>query len=876
MSEKGPQSHLHTIKIGDRIDKFEVVDQIGAGGSSIVWKAFDQLLNRHVAIKQIIPENGLDDEVRDRFRREASIQKRIASKEKHLVNIEDVLDESRGLFIVMEYVDGPSLEQYMAQRRSALEQRQAVGILAATAAALDVIHGQGIIHRDLKPSNILLPVDGGLKVCDFGLSVLAEMQENMEVGTVRYMAPEMFLNEKLDARADLYALGIIAYEMLGGRERFDEAFKLIVRDHRNQAMRWMKWHTNPRAVAPPLNQLNPEIPENLSDLIARLMEKDRDKRIASAKDLIEAIRRIIAGKPVDPQELESARVRTEVNENPTAALPKRGKLKLILAANLLLIAAGVGIWQVIEHNTEAQAQWEVFNQARTEYEEASAKFDEAIRRDLEDADREPDIAALARARETFERLAAQWPSDVWIAQWSRVKSTVAAAYIENHAGNYDQALRHFDKAKDLNIRARTGERHPIRVDDLTAESRKPPLLMTTRDRVDRVRQLVLARQFGEADIEMARLREDGRRGTLPISEFEDLLDRLEARAGSLADSAWLTEMRQRYQGYFDQQDFASARRTLEEVRQSDRHVSEEDLAWVTEQFRTMQNLEQQRTVLEQLRRSESDERWADAVDAATRAIDLFPDRRDELERRIQTFRANQAYAEAQRFLARGQQQQAAARFRDARDLGHPRAEGELEALRIAEDYSAMVDRGRAAMERREWEQAINIFNEAQQVRSNPEIAQLIRQAEINLNYTRGRQALTRQELDDAERAFRRVIQLDRTHAQAQRRLNEVQQWKDYHTRLNEGREALAKNAFSEARQRFREAREIHDTEEIQAAIRELEYSLAIFNARRHMDERNWVQARSSVRTASRYRSTEEAQRLMEIIQAEIDRIEAGG
>src|SRR5439155_314842 len=119
-----------------------------------------------------------------------------------------------------------------------MDQKQVLGIVGATALALEAIHKEGVVHRDLKPSNILLPRAGGLKVVDFGIAGLVGAQEALSVGTVRYMAPELFAEGGLDGRADIYSLGIIAYEMLAGREKFNEAFRVVIRDQRNQAMRW--------------------------------------------------------------------------------------------------------------------------------------------------------------------------------------------------------------------------------------------------------------------------------------------------------------------------------------------------------------------------------------------------------------------------------------------------------------------------------------------------------------------------------------------------------------------------------------------------------------------------------------------------------------
>src|SRR5690349_21593761 len=122
----------------DRLDKFEIVEQIGAGGMSIVWKGFDRLLNRFVAIKQLLPDSpdGPSEALLERFRREATIQKKLSHDHKHIVRVIDFLEEPRGLFIVMEFVDGPSLEQVLELNRKPMEERQALGIVSAAALGL--------------------------------------------------------------------------------------------------------------------------------------------------------------------------------------------------------------------------------------------------------------------------------------------------------------------------------------------------------------------------------------------------------------------------------------------------------------------------------------------------------------------------------------------------------------------------------------------------------------------------------------------------------------------------------------------------------------------------------------------------------------------
>lgn len=369
----------HGLSPGDQLSKYQIVELLGQGGVSMVWKGHDPLIDRYVAIKHLTVDavSPTDQEaLREAFRTEATLLKKLGAEHPHLVKILDFIDEPRGLFIVTEYVEGVSLEQMLAANPGPMDQRQALGIVAASAVALDHIHKQGVVHRDLKPANILLPQAGGLKVCDFGLATIMSDadQDAMTLGTVRYMAPECFAAGKIDGKADVYSLGLMAYEMLAGRAKFEDAFKLVLRDTRNQTMRWMKWHTNQRAVAPPLHELNPNIPQTLSELIGRMMEKDPLQRVGSAEDLITAIKRHFAG---GAQAMDQSAARNAPGStHATTTLPTKSKLPLILAVILIVQALiGGGMW-LISEKRQSDEQAALRQVVHDQFAKAKKLFDE--------------------------------------------------------------------------------------------------------------------------------------------------------------------------------------------------------------------------------------------------------------------------------------------------------------------------------------------------------------------------------------------------------------------------------------------------------------------------------------------------------------------
>lgn len=357
MSEATPSNNPAvtslTAKAGDKVDNYTIMEQVGAGGTAIVFRGHDHVLNRNVAIKQLVVPSGEEGEdIRQRALAEAAIHKRVAASDPRLlVQYIDTINDIRGIFLISEYVDGPSLEWILQQEVKPMEQRQALGIIAASAKALDALHQGGVVHRDLKPSNILMPREGGLKLADFGLAAIIAEQQTLDLGSVRYMAPELLQGDAATPKSDLYSLGIVAYEMLAGRENFDTAFRTILRDQRNQSMRWVKWHTNVRAKVTPLDQLVDGIPASLSQLVARMMEKDPARRVGSCAELLDAIRMHFAqeGQDQPTPGPHAAMAPPQIDDtSQTAVVPQRSKLPMILAATLLIWLAAIGgffIWK---------------------------------------------------------------------------------------------------------------------------------------------------------------------------------------------------------------------------------------------------------------------------------------------------------------------------------------------------------------------------------------------------------------------------------------------------------------------------------------------------------------------------------------------------
>ena len=219
---------------GQSIDRYQILEQIGEGGMAVVYKAYDTRLQTEVALKIIrsdaFPKHSLD-RMLQRFNREA---KTLASlQHSNIVGIIDFGDYQHTPYLVMEYLPGGTLKQYLGKP---MAYKQAAALLIPIAHALDYAHKQGVIHRDVKPSNIMINMSGNPMLTDFGVAKLIADQEELHtltgtgvgIGTPEYMAPEQGLGKPIDGRADIYSLGIIFFELITGQKPYSAETPMAV------------------------------------------------------------------------------------------------------------------------------------------------------------------------------------------------------------------------------------------------------------------------------------------------------------------------------------------------------------------------------------------------------------------------------------------------------------------------------------------------------------------------------------------------------------------------------------------------------------------------------------------------------------------------
>ncbi len=267
--------------IGKLVADYNIIEKIGQGGMGEVYKAVHTKLDQTVAVKVLSSEYSLNPSMRKRFINEARIQAKFSHP--NMVNIFNLIEQDNNVFIVMEYINGGTLEGHLKQK-GVLSQDESIKISLQVLSALQFMHSKGVVHRDIKPSNIMFTDTGVVKVTDFGIAkVMNEATKHTKtgmLGSVAYVSPEQILGEKTSITTDIYSFGITLYKMVTGRAPFRGSSEYVV----------MQGHLKEKPISP--IKFNNNISKSLNKIILKSISKDPEKRYSSVFELKESLKNV--------------------------------------------------------------------------------------------------------------------------------------------------------------------------------------------------------------------------------------------------------------------------------------------------------------------------------------------------------------------------------------------------------------------------------------------------------------------------------------------------------------------------------------------------------------------------------------------------------
>ena len=320
--------------IGKTILNYQIKSLIGEGGMGNVYLAEHTQVTRKVAIKVLLPQFLKNEEIKTRFKNEASTLAHL--QHPNIVGLFDYLEDESGMYLIMEYVEGVELSDHISKVTGPMPENIAVPIMTQVLNAFSYAHAKGIVHRDIKPANILITKEGTVKILDFGIArILGESNSNLtktgtQMGTVYYMSPEQVQGKKVDIRSDIYSLGVTFYQMLTGANPYKdlhteyEVYSRIVKDD-----------------LPPASQIYPGVPSYLESIVNRSLQKEPSNRFQNCDDFLNALNQKTSQTIEDKTKVGSGYVPPISNPIPTNVSSNSNSaagFSLILAILCLLTA----------------------------------------------------------------------------------------------------------------------------------------------------------------------------------------------------------------------------------------------------------------------------------------------------------------------------------------------------------------------------------------------------------------------------------------------------------------------------------------------------------------------------------------------------------
>ena len=915
------------LKPGERIGKYEVREQLGAGGQSIVYKCYDELLDRFVAVKQVAAHLAQDRRYLEQLRENLRKIARLGAKNEAIVAIHEVIEDPRGLFYVMEFVEGHTLETLIREAGGPIEPKAVLLILFRLAAALHDVHNAGIVHRDMKPGNIIMT--GGLrpKIIDFGVAAAVGSDISIPLATTKYLAPELYSRSCTDGRADLYSLGFIAYEMLLGREKFNEIFQDVVRDKHSEALRWMKWHGNEAVSAPTLHEVNPAIPPALSRIIARMIQKDPENRFADTEELGRAIKgsfspkaRRVGGPPTSIREtsdelLAKLSVRegmgslegedlemspaapggtgetaprgswdpeaTDLEGPATAPLPRGPMTRttrivlVALAAVVFLGLVGGGIvWMTyLRSQTQARAM-----SATNVYQEATALFnDEKFAPALEKFD-----YLLKRHRNTIQ------------GRKATVLGPMSRAHLAVQQRQWDQGQLYERDARQA-------------AEALLEKSNDKVLDDWVRKRLQDIEELGKSRFSSNEFFNAMQVA----RGSLAKATKESDFDRIrrdfedavgagdvvltasqESQSAAMKDQISRRKFVHLFEGDVNRGEQMLKQRQYDQAEAAFQHAvamfsGENNLAGlispgnrqsrragVDKKLRELETLRQHDKFHLAISKAEKEKDTAalkKALKEALKLTTLPPVRRKDYEKRLRDLEVGEGLAMAKKYLAEGNFSAARDALRGVLELDPSNVQGRsmLAETEKAAKRAELIQAGDQGMIARDFSAALKQYRQAAQYGSDEALKEKITDCEYTIELQRANDLVKAGKYDQAAAAYQNARQIKPANeAQIEALLLAMKTQREYFRLLTKGDEAMKKNNWQEAIRWYNRAKQTRESQEINDRIDLTYYKKHVIEGKEALGNENWPVARWNFKRALKYKDTPETRALLKQADAE--------
>ncbi len=845
-----PAPPVAALNPGDSLGPYRIIQELGASEASAAWKAQDTRDGKAVVIRQLIPGSPASREIAflERCQREVVRQQALAGKVRRVVLFKELFGDPRGAFVVTDFVSGASVEQLLASRGDPFDLVRGLRIVHATANVLEQTHAQGLIHGGLKPSNILLRLSGGVQVADAGLTALIAEQEALSPKSARYMAPELFHGVAPDARSDIYSLGMIAYEMLAGRGAFEQSFAAVLSDPRNPALRWMKWHTNARVKPISLYELNPRVPVRLSDLVTRMMEKDRSKRIASAEQLLQAILRHFGDKAIKQAEVSpdaftpSGAQISATGPGDTTELPTRSKVPMVVSAVVVVLAVILGgVWltvSTIKSRALASRRAEAASQLdRADDLYVDGKFDLALK--------------------TYREQSLFWPdTGDELGLHAQAGTLLTQAQLDLASGDYAASRASLNELGRLD-EAGPADRQAVKTLSDEIERRR-----AFEVSVASIHQFMEAGSYAQAkaEIQQARDSEPTEQETQALVELQVLVDaRLKQEK--------IEQALARAEELINEDNLAGA---ISHLQDEQKHLQSPHIEDLLAELSTRQQIDE---ALDRGETAQSNGDLAGALRAFEEALALRED--EALSRQVLKLKSQIAVEDGKAKSEAGDELGARHAFTEALgyDPDNAQARGWLARMDVQLKKQALIEAGQRAEISGELAAAAGHYREALKHGDDPELEQVLRSVEVRLLLTRADRLMASGQLPLAQAALNQASRLDPDNPAIDDALGRYDRRSRYRDLLHLGDEHVGQGRFAQAKQAYRQARDVLDTDEIKQRLDDTEFKHLIAQARGYIDSAQWSSARGILNTAARIRITEELSEMRRQVQEHLDAAE---